>query len=138
MGSLFAADVRDYLASGLGSGETVTAGRLPAVPDRALGVIETGGLPSSHAMAGAPGLAHLEWPTTQILSRAPTYQAAAQMAANAHHLLDGFRPRTINGTAYAWGQAMQQPFMLEEDANGRVIFACNYLVAKARSTSTST
>ena len=136
MGSLFALDLRDYLASG--SGETVTAGRLPAVPDRAIGVIETGGLPSSHAMAGVPGVALLEWPTTQVLSRATTYQAAAQIATNVHRLLDGLRPRTINGTAYEWAQALQQPFYLEDDANGRVIFACNYLVAKALSTSTST
>jgi len=138
MGTLFALDLRDYLACGLGAAETVTAGRLPAVPDRAVGVIETGGLPSTHAMASGPGLALLEWPTTQVLSRAATYQAAAQIAANVQHRLDGLRARTINGTAYEWAQALQQPFYLEDDANGRVIFACNYLVAKARSTSTST
>lgn len=136
MGTLLALDLRDYLASE--QSETVTAGRLAADPDRQIGVIETGGLPSTHAMAAAPGQASLEWPTVQILSRAPTYQAAAQIAANAHHALDGLRPRTINGTQYEWAQALQQPFFLEDDVNGGVIFACNYLIAKARSASTST
>ncbi len=136
MGTLLALDLRDYLASG--QSESVTAGRLPAVPDRAIGVLETGGLPSAHTMVSGPGQAVMEFPRVQILSRAPTYQAARQMAENAHHLLDGFRPRLINGTAYEWIEAAQQPFLLDEDANGRVIIACNYQVAKARSTSTST
>ena len=136
MGSLFAIDLRDYLASG--QSETVIAGYLPTEPARAVAVRETGGLPSTHTMSSGPGLAHLEWPTAQILSRAATYQAAAQIAANVHHLLDGLRERTINGTSYHWSQAMQQPFELDRDENGRIIFACNYLVAKALSTSTST
>ena len=138
MGTLLALDLRDYLTSGLSTSDTVTAGRLAAVPDRQVGVIETGGLPSTHTMAAGPGLAQLEWPRVQILSRAPTYPAAVQLAQNVHHLLDGLRPRTINGTPYEWAEAVQQPFMLEEDANGRVVVACNYQIAKARSTSTST
>jgi hypothetical protein len=89
-------------------------------------------------MASGPGEAHLERPTAQLLSRAPTYQGAAQIAANAHHLMDGLRPRLINGTAYEWAEALQQPFELERDENGCVIFACNYIITKARSTSTST
>ena len=136
MGSLFTIDVRDYLASG--QGETVTAGQLPIEPARAIGVRRTGGLPSTHTMSSGPGNAHLEWPTVQILSRAPTYQAAEQIATNVHHLLDGLRPRTINGTAYEWAQALQQPFELDRDENGRVIFACNYVIAKVKDTSTST
>jgi hypothetical protein len=138
MGTLLALDLRDYLSSGLGAGETVTAGRLAAVPDRHVGVVESGGLPSTHTMAPGPGLAQLEWPRAQVLTRATTYQAAAQLATNVHRLLDGFRPRTINGTVYEWIEAVQQPFFLEDDANGRVVFACNYQIAKALSTSTST
>jgi len=136
MGTLLALDIRDLLASG--QGETVTAGRLAAVPDTAIGVIETGGLPSTHTMQSGPGLAQLEWPRVQVLSRASTYRKAAQMAQNAHHLLDGLRPRTINGTQYHWAEAVQQPFLLETDENGRTVMACNYQIAKALSTSTST
>jgi hypothetical protein len=137
MGTLLALDIRDLLATG--QSETVTAGRLAAVPDRQIGVIETGGLPSTHTMAGAAGLAQLEWPTVQIRSRANTYMAAGQIATNAHHLLDGFRSCTLtSGTRVEWITAMQQPFFLEEDENGRVVFACNYLIAKQRHTSTST
>ena len=136
MGSLLALDLRDYLASG--QSETAIAGRMPAVPDRVIGVLETGGSPSVHAMASGPGLAQLEMPRVQVVSRAVTYQAAAQMAANVPHLLDGFSARTINGTRYEWIEGVQQPFLLEEDANGRSVLACNYQIAKARSTSTST
>ena len=138
MGTLLALDLRDYISSGLSTADTVTAGRLAGVPDKQVGVIETGGLPSTHTMASGPGLAQLEWPRVQILTRATTYPAAVQLAANVHHLLDGFRPRTINGTSYEWIEAVQQPFLLEEDANGRVVMACNYQIAKALSTSTST
>jgi hypothetical protein len=136
MGTLLALDLRDYLSSG--QGETVIAGRMPPMPDRVIGVLETGGLPSVHAMADGPGQALLEYPRVQVVSRATTYQTAAQMAANVHHLLDGFRARTINGTAYEWIEAVQQPFLLDEDVNGRTVIACNYQIAKARSTSTST
>lgn len=136
MGSLLALDLRDYLASG--QGETVIAGRLPTDPPRAIGVRETGGMPSSHTMSSGPGQAVMEWPTVQVFSRAATYQASAQIAQNVHGLLDGLRARIINGTWYHWVEAMQQPFFLEDDENGRPIFACNYLIAKARSTSTST
>jgi hypothetical protein len=138
MGTLLALDLRDYLASGLSTSDTVTAGRLAAFPDRQIGVIESGGLPSTHTMASGPGLAVMEWPRVQILSRAATYQAAVQIAQNVHGLLDGLRERTINGTRYHWSEAVQQPFMLEEDANNRVVIACNYQIAKAHSTSTST
>lgn len=137
MGALLALDLRDLLATG--QSETVTAGRLAAVPDRQIGVIESGGLPSSHTMAATAGSAQLEWPTVQILSRAPSYAAAAQIAQNAHHLLDGYRGGTLaSGTRLEWITALQQPFFLEDDPNGRVIFACNYLMAKQRHTSTST
>lgn len=136
MGTLLALDLRDYLASGQTA--TVMAGYLPTEPARAVAVRETGGMPSVHTMSSGPGLAYAERPTVQVLSRAATYEATAQIAANVHHLLDGLRPRTINGTAYEWAEALQQPFELERDDNGRIIFACNYLITKARSTSTST
>lgn len=136
MGTLLALDLRDYLASG--QGETVVAGYLPTEPPRAIAVRETGGVPSVHTMSSGPGAAYVERPGVQVLSRAATYAATAQIAANVHHLLDGFRPRTINGTSYEWAEALQQPFELDRDENGRIIFACNYLITKARSTSTST
>jgi hypothetical protein len=136
MGSLLALDIRDLLASG--QSETVTAGRMTQSPDRQIGVLETGGLPATHAMADGPGQALMEWPRVQIVSRATSYRAAAQIATNVHHLLDGLRSRLINGTEYAWIEAVQEPFFLDEDANARTVFACNYQIAKARSTSTST
>lgn len=137
MGTLLALDLRDLLATG--QSETVTAGRLAAVPDRQIGIIESGGLASSHTMAGTANSAQMEWPTVQVLSRAPTYQAAAQIAQNVHHLLDGYRGGTLtSGTRCEWMQALQQPFFLEDDPNGRVVFGCNYLLATQRHTSTST
>jgi hypothetical protein len=137
MGTLLLDDMADYLSTG-GISDTIIRGLVLESPDKAVFIRETGGRAPDHAMSGTAGAVAMEWPHVQIVSRATTYQGARQLAANVYRLLDGMPKRTLNGTTYYWGTALQSPFLLEQDVNNRVLIACNYELAKAASTSTST
>lgn len=129
----FLEDWADYLASGGigavgGSADwAIFKSRLPASPDKAVALSETGGLPSVKAMSTGPGQAVLRRPRMQVLVRStPTgYSTGREKANAAFNLLDGFLERAINGTTYKWAEAVQDVFLLEYDENNRPVFAFN-------------
>jgi hypothetical protein len=49
-------------------------------------------------------------------------------------LLEGLGDRTINGVSYLWFGAVQEPFPMGLDENGRMRMAVNFDITKARST----
>lgn len=129
-------DLSDLLSSGstgVLSG-TIYLGRLSDTPAEQVAIAETGGMAPVHAMASGAGLAVLEIPRVQILSRSTTYAAAKTRIKLVEGLLDGLRPRTINGVQYHFVSAVQPPFLLEYDANNRPVLAQNFEIQKARST----
>ena len=146
---MLADDLAVYLSTnnvgGIGSTTdySIFVGRgLPDYPDKAIGIIETGGLGLVHAFSPSPGAAHLERPRAQILVRSPAYSTGRQKAQDILRLLDGLSARTINGVLYHYVKAMQSPFTLGGDSNrslgpdgnARVLIACNYDVARSLST----
>lgn len=128
-------DLADYMSSqGLGTtGTNLFKGIMPDTPDACVAVFETGGLPSVHAMASAVGQAVVERPRIQVLCRAAQYDyaTARTKAHDVYKLLDGLPARDINGTAYKWVAAIQSPFYMGSDANGRPLIATNYEITKA-------
>jgi hypothetical protein len=129
-------DLGDLLSTGSTGvvGTDLFLGRMPDTPAACTSIAETGGFAPVHAMASGPGQAVLELPRVQILARAATYSAAKLRIKTVESLLDGLRPRLINGTQYHFAQAVQPPFLLEYDANQRPVMAQNYDIQKARST----
>lgn len=131
-------DVGDYLSSGgLGTvGTDIFKGWMPDAPPAAIAIYETGGRAPDHSMASTAGAAvAVEWPRVQVVCRADSfdYDAARTKAHSVFKLLDGLPPRAINGVSYLWGAAVQSPFLLDRDADGRVSIACNYDIAKRQS-----
>lgn len=99
-------------------------------------VYETPGFANEHVYSTATGLVGFafERPSFQVLSRATDFQTARSRAETAYLLLDGLSNRslpTATGTAYAEINAVQAPFWVGPDANGRPIVSTNYNVRRA-------
>lgn len=139
-------DIVDLLStSGVGTVATnLFVGDVPDIVDQAIAVRETGGAFTVHTFGSGPsgaygaGSAALEQPRVQVVSRATAYATARAKMQDAFNVLDGRRQRTINGVTYHWIRAVQSPFDLGRDQNGRQRFACNFDIVKAVSSSTST
>lgn len=137
MGTFLLDDLSDLLTTG-GVATTIYKGFMPGQPDDAIQLVETGGFPAVHAMSTGPGNAVEERPTVQIIRRSLVYNRARAEMQYIWRLLDGHGDRTINGTSYRWIAALQQPFALPNDETNRTLIACNFTIAKAVSTATST
>lgn len=116
-----------------GDALTIYRGVMPESPDTVLSLFEYGGLGPLHTMTTP---ARLELPRIQVLTRAPTYQAARTLAESAYRALDWTGNTTLTSTGPRYGliQALQSPFFLDRDPLDRVRIACNYQVTKALST----
>jgi hypothetical protein len=125
-------DIAVYLQSlSLGTfGTTLFRDILPPTPDVCGAVFESGGAPPTPGF-GVVGIAH-ETPSVQIRFRgapddSPTPAAKAQTAYQALQRVGV----TLSGTFYHWLRPMQPPFILERDANKRVVWAFNVLTQRA-------
>lgn len=137
MASFLLDDIADLLSSG-GITTTTYKGFMPEQPDDAIQLVAAGGFPAVHAMASSAGLAVEERPTVQITRRSRVLNRAIAEMNYIWKMLDGLGDRSINGTAYKWISAQQSPFQMGRDESNREMVACNFLVCKALSTSTST
>lgn len=131
-------DVLDYLTTGGISTTSLFAGQMPASPDAAVCVYETGGLGPVKAMGNTAGQAKFERPRVQIVSRGARfgYADARAVAQEAFLLLDGMPSRSVNGRRYLWGSAIQSPFTMGADEQGRPLIAFNVDLVCDMSTST--
>lgn len=132
-------DIGTLLSSGgVGTvGSDLFLGLMPAAPDNATCVYETGGRAPARAMHSAAGQASMTYPHIQIVVRgaADTYEVARAVAQKAFLLLDGLPHRTINTTCYLGGESLQaEPFLLGRDEQFRPLIACNYELAKRLAT----
>lgn len=144
MASYTVDDLRDLLTSSAGVTTTIYRESMAPSPDDAILIRETGGFPPVRAMRSSTragglggGLTVFERRTVQITRRSPSAQRAMAEMEYIYNFLDG-RSRTINGTRYALITAMQSPFPLPQDENGRAQRVVNILCEKEPSTSTST
>ena len=109
-------------------------GYLPATPNRAVALYETGGMAPVHTHSTGPGTAVVEYPRVQVAVRSSAYSTGRLTIQRIYAVLDGFRTRSLNGTVYHWAAAIQPPFLLERDENQRTVFACNFEFTKELST----
>ena len=118
----------DFIASNFG-GETVRGGFQPTDPDRVITVTEVAGdEPPAETFVGAgrgPKL-NIESPNFQILCRtAPDcYEDAAELAYDVYVLLHNQVRVTLGSTSYALIEALQPPFNLGIDEDGR--YSCGF------------
>lgn len=133
-------DIADYLSSGgIGTvGTDIFKGYMPGPPavDAVVAIYETGGTAPIRAMSPGPGTTVVvQRPRIQVVCRAATdaYLTARTKAKSVYDLIEGLPTREINGVAYKWGAAVQEPFVMGRDESGRVLVACNYDIVKERS-----
>lgn len=114
-------------------GTSIFLSQLPDSPDAAVGVFEYPGRPSDKTFGTTIVCENARF---QILVRsaregtANAYSTARTKAENIRNLLDGAGNLTLSGTVYLYIEALQPPFFLEKDANGRNIIACNFEARK--------
>ncbi len=127
-----AVDVATYLASpGFAIGDLGTVvyyGRLPDSPATACAVLPYSGRQGDYVMEQTH--VAIEYPRLQILSRAATFDEAEVIAAKAYRALDGVVNLLLGGLRYLKIMPLQPPFVLERDANDKVVLAFNVEVMR--------
>jgi hypothetical protein len=126
-------DIADLLTTG-GLTTTIFKGGMFGEADPTIAIIPTGGQESVHTNQAGSGLAAIERPRVQIVTRSLNPQTAMVKAQAAFKLLDGLRERQINGIRYLWARAVQPPFSLDRDEENRFHVVFNVDIHRERST----
>ena len=123
-------DICGYLAENeYGTeGEDLFKSDLPESPDSAVAIFEYRGQAPIRTSGGIAA----EQPRFQVEVRDSDYQAGRLKIEGIEQLLDGLANQTLNGTRYVWIAALDEPFLLRRDEQGRTVFACNFEVLKER------
>jgi hypothetical protein len=126
---MLAKEIAFYLQD---QGMSLPGYELPDMPNDAMAVQEYAGARPWH-VKGVQA-AEIENPRFQILVRsgARNYVGGRQLIEDAYTFLDGFSG-VLSGVEYVSIRAIQSPFPLGRDENGRWRFACNFEVLKALS-----
>ena len=103
---------------------------MPSEPSRATSIVETGGSPPARAF-GSTGPSW-EQGRVQITCRSTSSQQARADADAAFALLEAVENETLSSNYFLRISAAQSVFLLERDAQGRPVFACNYDVWRVR------
>lgn len=123
---MLAEDIAQFLASkGLGVLGTNIGIEYPPLPDDFLTVREYGGSPPGYSKSGP----NVRRPRFQVSCRSKSTQAALMRAEDAYRHLSGFSG-VLNGTAYSSIRALQDPFPIGRDENGRERVVCNFEVTR--------
>lgn len=121
-------DLRTYLLTGSLCSTAIYCGRLPMVPDTAIGLFEEGGLASVHTMSTGPGAAIAVQPRVRVVIRDAQYESARDIMDRTHHYLDGVRDQAVGTKTYFWIVALGQPEAMGVDENDRHLVGCRYQV----------
>jgi hypothetical protein len=131
-----AAQSTDFTALS-GSGGNLTKAFMPdaaPAPDTIATIYETGGVAPVHTFSTGdlPDRA-FENPRVQMITRSTSYTTARNLADTAFKLLDGLNSQSLptsTGTRYIDITAVQSPFSIGRDANGRYLISVNFDVRK--------
>lgn len=120
-------------ACSLTVGTTVFKGALPSSPDACMAVYEYPGVAPDYVF-GVSGVS-VEYPRVQIVARgaADDYSTPRSVAETAYRAIAAAAPQSLSSTRYLSMMPLQSPFVLNRDANGRVVIAFNVQLAKGLS-----
>ncbi len=132
--------ILDDIASHIIANSTLTLGgtsgtlaltrMLDSQPDQVTVLYETGGAAPEHSFSTGDGSeAVYEKPSIQALTRSGSYQGARRQAETVYTVLDGAQG-TIGGTRYLSISALQSPFSIGTDEQGRHLVSVNFEVKK--------
>lgn len=119
------------------SGWYLFLGMMPdstAIADKAVSITETpGGPPYARIELDEPHF-QLRVRGASLFDASSAYVEARAKMEDAKLALHGLTPGTYSGWYYAGLWAMQEPFLLEYDANNRPNLACNFRALRSRTT----
>jgi len=121
--------VADTSATAVGT--DVFLSLLPDLPDVAIGIVESSGLPPVRTM-GNPGPPDVEVASFQITVRGAVddYASARTTANEIYRVFASAGEETINTVRYLNFEALTSPFSAGYDANERPLIICNYTCHK--------
>lgn len=102
-------------------------------PDTLVALYETGGVAPQHVMSTGGITRLFENPRLQAVSRSTSYETARDNAETVFTILDGLASTnlpTSTGTVYVDVTAIQSPFSIGRDGNGRYLVSVNFDVRK--------
>ena len=123
-------DVADILAAGnlgLTFKTNLFVGMEPPTPDNTVTIFDT---PGAGPQLTFDRDERYDYPTIQIRVRNQNYLDGYTMIHNIKILLHGLSHETWNGTTYELIKCMQDPFILDYDANGLPRFVCNFEIQR--------
>lgn len=129
-----ASDISGLLSTQGFTSASIFIGELPERPATALSILQTAGLGSQHTFGSAAGTGVHEQCRFQLLARSTDYETGESVINTAHLLLDGMRPRGMNGKLYQWITAVSTPYYIGLDDEQRQLFSCNYDVLRSLTT----
>lgn len=117
---------------GSSSGTLSKAVMLDSQPDTLIGFYETGGAAPAHTFSTSTALTNVafERPNLQVISRSTSYATARANIETVYTTLDGVHDATLTGTRYLSISAIQAPFDIGDDGNGRHRVSVNFTVWK--------
>ena len=120
-------ELAGYLADqSLGTlGTNLFLGRLPAAPDAAIALRQSGGLPPLESFNS-----RVEAPRVQVLIRETSYAACRFWAERLFQSFENIANTPLSGVQYLKCESDTSPAFLEQDNNGRYIFVLNLEVWK--------
>lgn len=127
-------DLGVYLAAqGEGTvGTNIFLGSMPDSPDDLVALIEVGGDPPVDTFGAVAGNINVEKPQIQVQCRAAQddYSSARVKAESVYKNLHGLAGATLNGTKYLSIDAVESPFNIGRDQNGRWLSGFNIILWK--------
>ena len=127
VGTFMAANVT---AATLTLGTNLFLGRLPESPDTCVAIYETAGTAPDDVF-GADSAPPIENAGLMCHTRATSYSTCQTLAVDIMKTLSKVINETLTSTAYYKIEATQSPFALMRDEQERMLFSCNFMVAKA-------
>lgn len=114
-------------------GVDLLLGGLKPDPAECCALVEYSGEPplrNQNEGAARSGAQSAERPRVQLLCRSTSYETGRSLIGTITTALDGIVNQSLSGVWYLRVSALQSPFFIEEDDNGRQIFGCNFQVTK--------
>jgi hypothetical protein len=127
LGAFMVTNVTD---TSLTLGTNLFLGRMPTDPDTCVAIYETGGSDPTDVF-GSNSAPPIENAGVMCHTRAAAYSDCQSLAVDIMKTLSKVINETLTSTYYYKVEPIQSPFGLDRDDQDRMVFSCNFSVAKA-------